>query len=74
MHGTPRLMAHLLYRSGLRLMECVRLRVKDVDLGYMLIALSGNQSVNFQAEALKVATDPNGRRALKIASPRARTS
>jgi site-specific recombinase XerD len=29
MHGTPRLMAHLLYGSGLRVMECVRLRVKD---------------------------------------------
>lgn len=26
------IMAHLLYGSGLRLMECVRLRVKDVDL------------------------------------------
>ncbi len=29
--GTYRLMAQLLYGSGLRLMECVRLRVKDVD-------------------------------------------
>jgi integrase len=29
--GTPQLMARLLYGSGLRLMECVRLRVKDVD-------------------------------------------
>ncbi|MFC1461765.1 integron integrase, partial [Verrucomicrobiota bacterium] len=29
--GTSRLMAGLLYGSGLRLMECVRLRVKDVD-------------------------------------------
>ena len=29
--GTHRLMAQLLYGSGLRLMECVRLRVKDVD-------------------------------------------
>jgi len=29
--GTHRLMAKLLYGSGLRLMECVRLRVKDVD-------------------------------------------
>jgi integron integrase len=29
--GTYRLMALLLYGSGLRLMECVRLRVKDVD-------------------------------------------
>lgn len=37
--GTPRLMAHLLYGSGLRLMECVRLRVKDVDLGYLQIAV-----------------------------------
>jgi integron integrase len=39
MHGTPRLMAHLLYGSGLRVMECVRLRVKDVDLGYLQITL-----------------------------------
>jgi integron integrase len=31
--GTPWLMASLLYGSGLRLMECVRLRVKDVDFG-----------------------------------------
>ncbi|MHC4956304.1 MAG: integron integrase [Planctomycetota bacterium] len=29
--GTPRLMALLLYGSGLRLLECARLRVKDVD-------------------------------------------
>ncbi len=30
--GVPRLMASLLYGSGLRLMECCRLRVKDLDL------------------------------------------
>src|SRR5688572_7051277 len=29
-----RLMAELLYGSGLRLMECVRLRIKDIDFGY----------------------------------------
>jgi integrase len=29
--GTPRLMALLLYGAGLRLLECARLRVKDVD-------------------------------------------
>ncbi len=31
LEGTHRLMAQLLYGSGLRLMECVRLRVKDLD-------------------------------------------
>jgi len=31
MSGTHQLMAKLLYGSGLRLMECLRLRVKDVD-------------------------------------------
>ena len=33
MSGTFQLMAKLLYGGGLRLMECVRLRVKDVDFG-----------------------------------------
>src|SRR5215813_14560625 len=33
LHGTPRLMAILMYGSGLRLLECARLRVKDVDFG-----------------------------------------
>ncbi|HEX8845334.1 MAG TPA: integron integrase [Pyrinomonadaceae bacterium] len=32
--GTHHLMASLLYGSGLRLMECVRLRVKDLDFPY----------------------------------------
>ena len=31
MEGTPRLMASLVYGSGLRLLQCARLRVKDVD-------------------------------------------
>jgi len=38
-HGTARLMAGLLYGSGLRLMECVRLRVKDIDFGYARITV-----------------------------------
>ena len=32
LHGTPWLMVSLLYGAGLRLLECCRLRVKDVDL------------------------------------------
>jgi len=31
--GTPRLVGVLLYGTGLRLLECLRLRVKDVDFG-----------------------------------------
>jgi integron integrase len=34
LRGANRIMAGLLYGSGLRLMECVRLRVKDIDFGY----------------------------------------
>jgi integron integrase len=37
--GQYRLMAQLLYGSGLRLLECLRLRVKDVDLHYLQITL-----------------------------------
>src|SRR5256886_5860206 len=31
LHGVPKLMAGLLYGSGVRLIECVRLRINDVD-------------------------------------------
>jgi len=37
--GTKWLMANILYGSGLRLMECVRLRIKDVDFDYNQIAI-----------------------------------
>jgi integron integrase len=33
LEGTPRLMAYLMYGAGLRLLECCRLRVQDVDFG-----------------------------------------
>jgi integrase len=39
LNGEYRLMAELLYGSGLRLMECLRLRVKDVDFGYRQIVV-----------------------------------
>ena len=37
--GTQRLMAKLLYGSGLRLMECLRLRVKDLDFAQRQIVV-----------------------------------
>jgi integron integrase len=39
LNGTTKLMAALLYGSGLRLMECVRLRVKDIDFAYAQISV-----------------------------------
>jgi len=36
-HPTQQLMANLLYGCGMRLMECVRLRVLDIDFGYQQI-------------------------------------
>ena len=37
--GTYQLMASLLYGTGMRLMECLRLRVKDVDFAYRQIVV-----------------------------------
>jgi integrase len=39
MSGPYQLITKLLYGSGLRLMECVRLRVKDLDFARELTAL-----------------------------------
>jgi integron integrase len=33
MNGTPRLVATILYGTGMRLLECLRLRVKDLEFG-----------------------------------------
>lgn len=39
LEGTKWIMANLLYGSGLRLMECIRLRVKDLDFGFHQIVV-----------------------------------
>ncbi len=39
LNGVHWLMGQLLYGAGLRVMECVRLRVKDVDFGYRQIVV-----------------------------------
>ena len=39
LNGPARLMSNLLYGCGLRLNECIRLRVKDVDFGYLQVTV-----------------------------------
>jgi integron integrase len=43
LRGTSRLMAILLYGAGLRLLECARLRVKDVDFGRSQLIVRGGK-------------------------------
>jgi len=43
MEGQGKLMAELMYGAGLRVMECVRLRVKDVDFGNGTIVVRGGK-------------------------------
>jgi integron integrase len=53
--GQNWLMASLLYGSGLRLMECLRLRVKDIDFEYQQVTVrdgkGGKDRVNMLPEA-----------------------
>ena len=41
--GTHALMAKLLYGAGLRLMECVRLRIQDIDFGQDILYIRGGK-------------------------------
>ncbi|MCB1767722.1 MAG: integron integrase [Candidatus Competibacteraceae bacterium] len=46
LQGRHRLMADLLYGAGLRLMECVRLRVKDLDFEYRQLTVRDGKGQN----------------------------
>ena len=54
LHGISRLMGGLLSGSGLRLMECVRLRVKDVDFGYARITVRDGKGAKDRVTMLPV--------------------
>ena len=45
MRGRDWLMASLMYGTGLRLMECVKLRVQDIDFGYRQITVHHGKGV-----------------------------
>ncbi|MHA7838977.1 MAG: integron integrase [bacterium] len=58
LEGMPRLMAMLLYGSGLRLMECCRLRVKDIDLGRHQILVRRGKGGKDRAVPLPAVLEP----------------
>ena len=51
-HGTERLMGELMYGSGLRLMELLRLRVKDLDLDRRQVVVRGGKGDKDRATTL----------------------
>jgi integron integrase len=58
MSGTPKLMATLLYGSGLRLLECCRLRVKDVDFARNQITVRRGKGDRDRATMLPTSLEP----------------
>ncbi len=52
MDGIPRLMALLLYGSGLRVLECCRLRIQDVDLARNQLMVRGGKGLKDRATLL----------------------
>ena len=58
LRGEYRLMADLLYGSGLRLLECLRLRVKDVDFGYLQITVRDGKGGKDRVTVLPVSLAP----------------
>lgn len=63
--GTHKLMAQLLYGSGLRLMECLRLRVKDVDFEYQSITVRDGKGQKDRVVPLPETVIPTMRRQIE---------
>ncbi|MEO6967855.1 MAG: integron integrase [Rhodanobacteraceae bacterium] len=55
MHGTPRLMAELLYGAGLRVTECMTLRVKDLDFRAGTITIRSGKGAKDRTTVLPTA-------------------
>jgi integrase len=56
--GVPRLMAVLLYGAGLRLLECCRLRVKDIDFATNQIVIRDGKGRKDRVTMLPAAVKP----------------
>jgi integron integrase len=63
--GVHQLMARLLYGSGLRLMECVRLRVKDLDFEYRTLTVRDGKGEKDRITPLPDSVIPDLRRHLR---------
>jgi len=58
MQGTPQLVAQLLYGSGLRIMEALRLRVQDIDFGVKAITVRSGKGDKDRVTTLSTAMIP----------------
>jgi integron integrase len=67
MRGTPKLMALLLYGAGLRLLECARLRIKDVEFTSNQILVRGGKGDKDRLTLLPSVAKPDLARQLQFA-------
>ncbi len=65
MNGLSKLMAQILYGSGLRLMECLRLRVKDVDFEYKILTVRDGKGEKDRVAPLPDSIIPDLRRQIE---------
>ncbi len=65
MRGVPSLMAKIMYGSGLRVMECMRLRVKDIDFDNHQIIVRGGKGDNDRLTILPDSIIPELKRMLQ---------
>lgn len=66
MTGKNALMAKLLYGGGLRLLECIRLRVQDVDFGQGLIFVRGGKGGKDRTTLLPKGVEEELRRQVEV--------
>jgi integron integrase len=68
MHAVPRMMAALLYGSGLRLLECCKLRVKDIDFEMKQVTVRAGKGNRDRRTVLPARLIPELREQLQFAA------
>lgn len=58
LEGTPELLVKLLYGSGLRITEAVRLRVQDIDFGYRQITVRNGKGLSDRVTPFSESLEP----------------